>query len=274
LKLYNAVSNLIFHSWNFNRSSKQSYVHHCFRSSTSRIGEFPPYVSQPSKTIEKQIPKIFYRAAGTSRQYWPSGGLRFFTQNQMQLIWSPLLLYDNKSSTSNTKVRGLLRVSTSCAHVGSCRRSTAIGNSISDIAIARGVHRCVGTDRFGVSGLFCCVGYLLLASSSCCLDSYVDCSPPVARLSFHLDELCSGWLCKISRQHQMHTPTRVLTGFHHSNAHSLSQDSTGYSKRRVCVSESDKLKHLIVNRAKAEGTKWICQFSRQHQIHTPTRILA
>jgi hypothetical protein len=42
---------------------------------------FRPYVSQPSKTIEKQIPKIFYR--GTSRQYWPSGGLRFFTQNQM-----------------------------------------------------------------------------------------------------------------------------------------------------------------------------------------------
>jgi hypothetical protein len=59
------------------------------------------------------------------------------------VIWSLLLLYDNKSSTSNTKVRGLLRVSTSCAHVGSGRRSAAIGNNISDIPIARGVHRCV-----------------------------------------------------------------------------------------------------------------------------------
>jgi hypothetical protein len=53
-------------------------------------------------------------------------------------------------------------------------------------------------------------------------------------------------VCKISRQHEMHTSTRVLTFFHHSKGHSLSQFSTGYSKRRVCVSESSILKPLIV----------------------------
>jgi hypothetical protein len=38
-------------------------------------------------------------------------------------------------------------VSTSCAHVGSRRRSAVISNNISDIAIARGVHRCVVVRR-------------------------------------------------------------------------------------------------------------------------------
>jgi hypothetical protein len=38
-------------------------------------------------------------------------------------------------------------VSTLCAHVGSRRRSAVIGNNISDIAIARGVHRCVVVRR-------------------------------------------------------------------------------------------------------------------------------
>jgi hypothetical protein len=71
----------------------------------------------------------------------------FFASPRAPLIWSPLLLYDNKSSTSNTKVRGLLRVSTSCAHVGSRRRSAVISNNISDIAIARGGHRCVVVRR-------------------------------------------------------------------------------------------------------------------------------
>jgi hypothetical protein len=49
---------------------------------------------------------------------------------------------------------------------------------------------------------------------------------------------------QIIRQHQMHTPTRVLTGIHHSNDHSLSDYSNWYTYRRVCVSESDTLKRL------------------------------
>jgi hypothetical protein len=44
----------------------------------------------------------------------------------------------------------------------------------------------------------------------------------------------------------MHTPTRVLTLFRHSNDHSLSKYSTWYSKRRVCVSESNIIARLIV----------------------------
>jgi hypothetical protein len=43
----------------------------------------------------------------------------------------------------------------------------------------------------------------------------------------------------------MHTPTRVLTGIHRSNDHSLSEYSTWYSQRRVCVSESDTLEGFI-----------------------------
>jgi hypothetical protein len=42
----------------------------------------------------------------------------------------------------------------------------------------------------------------------------------------------------------MHTPTRVLTGIHHSEDQSLSVYSTWYSQRRVCVSESDTLERL------------------------------
>jgi hypothetical protein len=53
-------------------------------------------------------------------------------------------------------------------------------------------------------------------------------------------------VCKISRQHQMHTPTRVLTLFHHSHDHSLSHYSTWYSKPWVCVSESNIIARLIV----------------------------
>jgi hypothetical protein len=54
------------------------------------------------------------------------------------------------------------------------------------------------------------------------------------------------WICQFSRQHQMHTPTWVLNLFQHSDDHSLWQYSTWYSKRRVCVRESDILEHLIV----------------------------
>jgi uncharacterized protein len=78
-------------------------------------------------------------------------------------------------------------------------------------------------------------------------------------------------ICQFSRQHQMHTPTRVLTGFHHSKGHSLWQYSTWYSKRRVCASESDILERLIVIEPKQKvqneyvSSQDNIKFARQHE---------
>jgi hypothetical protein len=51
-------------------------------------------------------------------------------------------------------------------------------------------------------------------------------------------------VCQITRQHKVHTPTRVLIAIHRSNDQSLSEYSTWYTYRRAYARESDILERL------------------------------
>jgi hypothetical protein len=64
----------------FNNVSESIVLTPLFRLETRN---FQPYVSQPSKTIEKHKYRKYFTAVHRDKKYWPSGGLRFFTQNQM-----------------------------------------------------------------------------------------------------------------------------------------------------------------------------------------------
>jgi hypothetical protein len=81
-------------------------------------------------------------------------------------------------------------------------------------------------------------------------------------------------VCQIKRRHQMHTPTRVLIGIHHSNERSesirvlvLVLYGTSLRKRKGHTRTFD------CNITTTVDTKRVCRITRQHQMQTPTRVL-